>query len=296
MTAVDSLHRFVVEGSPVRGELVRLDSTWRAVLERHTYPAPVQAVLGECLAAVALLAATIKFEGTVTLQASGGGPLSLMVVEATHRRTLRALARFEAPLPDDADLPSLLGEGRLAITVDPGEGKEQYQGIVDVQGKTLADALQSYFERSEQLPTRLWLAAHDSRAAGLLLQRLPGEEQAMEEDADAWRRSQMLTDTVTARELLELEAKALLWRLYSQERIRLFSPEPWQFHCTCSRERVRTMLHALGPEELESILAEEGQVSVDCEFCSATYGFDEVDVGELLAGDTVASPSSTSKM
>ena len=280
----------------MRGELVRLDSTWRAVLERHNYPAPVQAVLGECLAAVALLAATIKFEGTITLQASGRGPLKLLVVEATHQRTMRALARFDAELSEDMDFSALLGEGRLAITVDPGAGKERYQGIVALEGNTLADALRGYFERSEQLPTRLWLAAHDSRAAGLLLRRLPGDELASEEDADAWRRSQILTETITTRELLELDPTALLWRLYSQEQIRLFSPEGWQFHCTCSRERVRTMLYGLGREELDSILAEEGKVSVDCEFCRATYGFDEVDVGELLAGDAVASPSSRSRM
>ena len=292
----DTLHRFLLEGLGIRGELVHLDATWRNVLARRNYPEPLRSVLGECLGATALLAATIKFDGTLTLQARGGrGPVSLLVVEATGTRTLRGLARF-GDLGEASVLPELVGDACLAITVDPGADADRYQGIVEVDEATLSAVIEQYFARSEQLPTRLWLACDGIAVAGLLLQKLPAGDAVAVDDterAEAWERSIMLADTVTERELLDLDAHTLLRRLFVTEGCRVFQPERWGFACTCSRERVRTTLQSLGRLECESILEDEGSVDVTCEFCGAGYGFDAVDVAELFAPGAVATPERT---
>ncbi len=278
MSDGDALQRFVIERSRVRGELVHLDATWRALLARSEYPEPVREVLGEALAAVALLAATVKSDGSMTLQMNGEGPLKLLVVQASRRTQLRGLARWEGSVRRGS-LNALLGSGRLAITIDPGEGRRRYQGIVDVARDSVAQVVGDYFDRSEQLPTRLWLACDARRAAGLLLQNLPGDSP----DEDAWRRSVHLASTVTRKELLALPAPRLLRRLFYEEDVRLFSGDPLYFRCGCSRERVRAMLTALGEGEVKSTLAEEGVISVRCEFCNAAYEFDAVDVEQLFA-------------
>jgi molecular chaperone Hsp33 len=280
----DSLRRFVLEGSAVRGELVRLDSAWRTLLAGQAYPTPVRTVLGEAVAAAALLAATIKFDGSLRLQFSGDGPLGLLLAEATGDRTVRGLARCSGPVATTA-LPGLVGEGRLHITIDPGEGGERYQSVVALAGETVAETLEDYFERSEQLPTRLWLAVDAERAAGLLLQHLPpARGMATEpEDADTWDRSTLLADTLTPAELLDLDPARLLHRLYHEEDVRLFSSERVLFGCRCSREKVVEMLRGLGPDEVRDIVAEQGSVSVRCEFCNAGYEFDAVDAELLFA-------------
>lgn len=292
----DTLHRFLLEGLGIRGELVHLDATWRSVLARRSYPEPLRSVLGECLGATALLAATIKFDGTLTLQARGRrGPVSLLVVEATGTRTLRGLARF-GDLGEASVLPELIGDACLALTVDPGADADRYQGIVEVDEATLSGVIEQYFARSEQLPTKLWLACDGAAVAGLLLQKLPGGDAVAVDDterAEAWERSIMLADTVTERELLDLDAHTLLRRLFVTEGCRVFQPERWGFACTCSRERVRTTLQSLGRIECESILEDEGTVDVTCEFCGACYGFDAVDVAELFACGVVAAPACT---
>ena len=292
----DTLHRFLLEGLGIRGELVHLDATWKSVLARRSYPEPLRSVLGECMGATALLAATIKLDGTLTLQARGGkGPVSLLVVEATGARTLRGLARFD-DLGEAAALPELVGDACLAITVDPGADADRYQGIVEVEESSLSGVIEHYFARSEQLPTRLWLACDGSAVAGLLLQKLPaGDAVAIDdtERAEAWERSIMLADTVTERELLHLDAHTLLRRLFVTEGCRVFQPERWGFACTCSRERVRTTLQSLGRSECESILEDEGAVDVTCEFCGASYGFDAVDVVGLFAPGAMAAPART---
>jgi molecular chaperone Hsp33 len=292
----DTLHRFLLEGLGIRGELVHLDATWRSVLARRSYPEPLRSVLGECLGATALLAATIKFDGTLTLQARGRrGPVSLLVVEATGTRTLRGLARF-GDLGEASVLPELIGDACLALTVDPGADADRYQGIVEVDEATLSGVIEQYFARSEQLPTKLWLACDGTAVAGLLLQKLPGGDAVAVDDterAEAWERSIMLADTVTERELLDLDAHTLLRRLFVTEGCRVFQPELWGFACTCSRDRVRTTLQSLGRSECESILEDEGVVDVTCEFCGASYGFDTVDVAELFAPGAVSGPLRT---
>lgn len=272
----DRLHRFIIERSNVRGKLIHLDATWQALLERNNYPAPVREVLGQALAATALLASTIKFDGSLILQTNSDGPLRMLVVQASSRRTLRGLAHWSGAV-DGLSFEQLVGDGRLAITIDPGKG-DRYQGIVALKGGSFAAVLQQYFLQSEQLPTRLWLAADASRAAGLLLQNLPGEER----DADAWERCAMLADTLSEQELLDLPAETLLRRLYHEEQVRLFRPEGVRFECGCSRERVGAVLISMGREELGLTLAEQDVVTVDCEFCAAAYTFDAVDIEQLI--------------
>lgn len=273
----DILHRFILETTNVRGEWVHLDATWQALLERYEYPPVVRELLGQALAAVALLSATIKFDGSLILQVTGSGPLNLLVVQASGHGTVRGLARWHSEVPA-GDLAAQFGDGRMVMTIDPGEGLDRYQGIVPLEGASLAEALQGYFTRSEQLPTRLWLAADGERAAGLLLQALPGERR----DPDAFNRAVILAETLRAPELLEWPVETLLHRLYHEEDVRLLEGSPVSFRCGCSRERVADMLRNLGRAEVESVLADEGVIEVHCEFCNAGYRFDAVDVEQLF--------------
>lgn len=276
----DTLQRFLFEGAPIRGEVAHLDATWRAVLDRHEYPPVLRTILGELMAAGALLAATLKFEGSIILQLQGKGPVQLIVVECTSEQTLRATAKWTGELDEDAGLGALLGAGRFVITLVPGEGKQGYQGIVEIDPAGVAASLEHYMQRSEQLDTRMWLAAGEGHAAGLLLQKLPEQE---EPDEDSWNRATQLAATLTAPELLALPARKLLHRLYHQEDIRLFEPRPVSFRCSCSSERVDSMLRMLGLAEVRSILAERDKVEVKCEFCNRAYHYDSVDAEQLFA-------------
>jgi molecular chaperone Hsp33 len=281
----DTLRRFVFENAPVRGEIVRLNATWRAVLERHAYPRVVRDTLGEYLAASALLSGTIKYDGSLTLQVQGSGPITLLIAECTSQRTLRGLAHWTGDVRP-GPLSELTGSGQVAITIDPGPEKERYQGIVELHGDTIAEALGHYLERSEQLSTRLWLGADSEIAAGLLLQKLPnGGRVYANEDDDLWNRAVQLASTITPEELIDLPPKELIRRLFHEEDVRLFESEPVSFRCGCSRERVRTMLRALGTDEVHDIIKERGSVSVTCEFCNQRYEFDAVDAEQLFAAD-----------
>lgn len=278
----DILQRFLFENAGVRGEVVQLDATWQAVLARHEYPPTVREVLGESMAAAALLAATLKLKGSIILQVQGEGPISLLVVECTAQGTLRGLAHWKGEVPA-TDLHGRFGDGRLVITVDPGEGMERYQGIVPLEGANLAEALDMYLTRSEQLATRLWLAADEKRAGGLLVQKLP--DTADEVDADAWNRVTTLGATITPAELLQLAPREVMHRLFHEEDLRVFDGEPVSFRCSCTRERVEGMLRRLGQEDLEALLREQGGVTVNCDFCNQRYLFDSVDVAQLFLDD-----------
>lgn len=266
----DTIQRFLFEHAPVRGEIVHLAATWRAVLERHDYPPAVRALLGEMMAAAALLTATLKFGGTLIMQIQGRGPVKLLVVECTSDHHMRATAKW-SQVPLSGTLADLVGDGRFAITLDPGQGRPGYQGVVELAGATIAAALEQYMLRSEQIETRLWLTAGDDCAAGLLLQKLPGAESA---DIDAWQRATTLAASLTAPELAAHDARELLRRLYAAEDIRIFEPRPVDFRCSCSRVRVTAMLRMLGRAEVEGIVTERGEVEINCEFCNQRYCFD----------------------
>lgn len=277
----DTLQRFLFEHAPVRGEIVHLDATWRAVLERHDYPPALRQALGELMAAAALLAATLKLKGSLILQIQGKGPVSLLVVECTGELSMRATARWEGELAD-AGLAALVGNGRCVITLDPKDGKQAYQGIVPLEGGSVAEILQQYMSRSEQLDTYLCLAANEHSAAGLLLQKLPEQSGA---DEDAWDRFGHLAATLKPDELLELPAGEILHRLFHEEDLRVFEPQIVHFRCSCSRQSVANMLRMLGSAEVHSILAEQGSIEIQCEFCNHHYSFDAVDAEQLFASD-----------
>jgi molecular chaperone Hsp33 len=276
----DTIQRFLFEHAPVRGEIVHLDGTWRAVLERHAYPPAVRALLGEMMAAAALLTATLKFGGTLIMQIQGSGPVKLLVVECTSDHHMRATAKW-SHVPPAGMLPDLVGDGKFAITLDPGQGRPGYQGVVALAGASVAAALEQYMLRSEQIDTRLWLTADGACAAGMLLQKLPERGGA---DDDAWPRATTLAASLTPQELAHFDSRELLRRLYSAEDIRVFKARPVYFRCACSRERVATMLRMLGRDEVRSIVAERGEVEVNCEFCNQRYAFDGGEAEQVFSG------------
>ncbi|MGM0915018.1 MAG: Hsp33 family molecular chaperone HslO [Pseudomonadota bacterium] len=280
----DQIQRFLFDNTNVRGELVTLEQAYSEVLDRHAYPPAVNHLLGELLAAVALLTDTVKLDGTLSIEVRGSGALALLMAESNPGGELRAIARMaeDAAIPgEDAGFRELVGEGQIMITLDPREG-HRYQGIVALDRDSLADCLADYFAQSEQLPTRLWLAADGRRAGGLLLQRMPDESQ--NQDLDAWERSVHLAATVKEEELLGLAPQELLQRLYHEETVRIFEPKALRFGCTCSRERIADALVTLGAEELRDVLAEQGGIETQCHFCHTRYAFSVEEVEALLAG------------
>jgi molecular chaperone Hsp33 len=287
----DLVRRFLFENSPVRGHLAYLDTAWHAVFEHHDYSPHVLDVLGQSIAAVSLIASTRKFDGTLTLQLQGPGAMHLLVAQCTHSFGVRGVARWNSDVKPGT-LLEMAGEGgRLTVTAESDDGSARYQGIVPLAGDTLSVCLESYFRDSEQLPTRIWLASTRTRAAGFLLQRLPGAVaggtragRGSDEDADeAWNRIERLASTLQTEELVNLPHTELLHRLFHEEDVRVFEPAPVFFRCRCSRERVAGILTSLGPAEVRSILAERGSVEVRCEFCNRAYRFDAVDTEHLFS-------------
>ncbi len=288
----DCLHRFVFEGLPIRGHLVHLDASWRALIEHRQYPPVIRDMLGQAVSASLLLAATIKFEGVLSLQLQGDGPVHLMLAQSTSGLGVRALARYREPGAEAVAGSAMFGAGNLTVTLENDDLSQRYQGIVPISGDRLAESLQLYFENSEQLPTRLWLHADEYGASGMLLQRLPQEDGPAV--GDAWRRVQLLGDTLSAAELSHLADTDILHRLFNEDDVRLFEPEPVFFRCRCSRERVAGMLRALGEQESRSVLRERGEMEVRCDFCNRAYRFDAVDVEQIFAppGATAAGAGS----
>jgi molecular chaperone Hsp33 len=287
MSGGDLLHRFLFERLPVRGHLVRLDASWRAAIEHHEYPRVVSDALGEAMAASVLMAGSLKFEGRLSLQFEGPGPVRLLLAQCSHRHAIRGVARHDELPAGGAGLASLFGGGQLAVTIEQAEGGDRYQGVVPLDQGRLAAGLEQYFERSEQLPSRIVLAATTDRAAGLLLQRIAGGDRgtpaSQAESDDAWRRIGLLTATLSPVELLDTPCDELLRRLFGEDDIRLFEGTPVFFQCSCSRERVAGILQALGAEEVHALLRERGDVEVRCEFCNRAWRFDAVDVGGLFS-------------
>ena len=283
MSQHDTLQRFLFDGIPVRGALVRMDSAWQEVVARHQYPPAIRHVLGQMLAASSLLAANLKFDGTLIMQLHGKGALRLAVAECTNDRTVRATARFDDGIAD-APLAELLGEGgTFVMTLEPKDG-EPWQGIVALEGDSIAAMLQNYMQRSEQLETHLVLACNDDTAAGLLLQRLPDGHG----DAEGWPHVKALAETLQQDELLQLDALDILYRLYHQDAVRIFDPAQVSFACNCSTERVGDMLKLLGGEEVAGVVLEQGSIEVGCEYCGQRYVFDDEDVNTLFGMDVVA--------
>ncbi|WP_428424234.1 Hsp33 family molecular chaperone HslO [Methylibium sp.] len=317
---MSELHKFIFEGLPVRGMLVRLTDAWTELLARRepaqAHPEPVRVLLGEMAAAGVLMQANIKFNGALVLQISGDGPVKLAVAEVQPDLALRATATVIGEVPAGARLEAMVnvgGQGRCAITLDPKDrfpGQQPYQGVVPLHGdrreplQQLSQVLEHYMLQSEQLDTKLILAANDRIAAGLLIQRLPVEGEgnlgARNEDEiglnEAYNRIAHLSATLTREELLTLDADTLLRRLFWEETVRRFEPLTGEraprFACSCSRERVIRMLQGLGREEFDGLIAERGLAEVGCEFCGIQYRFDAVDGGEVFTAPRDQPPAS----
>jgi molecular chaperone Hsp33 len=293
----DTLHRFLFERYPIRGHLVHLDAAWRALVEHREYPDAIRETLGEAVVASLLLAATIKFEGVLSLQLQGDGPMHLLLAQCTSGLGVRGLARYrDLGANGTHKINELIGDGNLTVTLETDEGAQRYQGIVPIEGERLAASLQAYFQNSEQLPTRLWLHADAQGASGMLLQKLPGSDSLPAADAaaieDAWRRVQLIADTLTPEELRTLADAEILHRLFNEDDLRLFEPSPVYFRCRCSRERVAGMLQGLGEAETRGVIAERGKVEVHCDFCNRAYVFDAVDVEQLFKAPVAADSGS----
>ncbi|EAS40799.1 Hsp33 family molecular chaperone HslO [Photobacterium profundum] len=276
----DNLYRYLFEGVSVRGELVQLGNTYQQIIASKEYPAPVQKLLGELLVATSLLTATLKFEGSITVQLQGDGPVRLAVINGDHEQKMRGVARWEGEVPTDGTIHDVIGKGHLVITITPTKG-ERYQGVVGLEGDTLAESLEGYFANSEQLKTRIILRTGEfegnAKAAGMLLQILP-DGQGQEGD---FEHLEQLTETVKNEELFSLDAQDVLYRLYHQEEVKLFDPQLVEFHCGCSRERSASAICSIERIEVEKIIADEGKISLHCDYCGTSYDFDSIDVAAL---------------
>lgn len=277
----DFLHRFELERAGVRGVFVRLAESWRHVRERADYPPVLADLLGRTLAASALFTGNIKFDGALSIQIKQAGPVGLLFAECGSDGRLRGLARWSGEIADSSSLFDAQPAPLLAITIDNRASGQRYQGLVPVEDTRLTALFEGYFERSEQLPTRVMLACGDGRCAGLMLQRLPGHVHA-EDDTDAWNRVGHLLASARERELLTLAPETLLYRLFHEEDVRLHAAKPLLFGCSCSRERVAGMLHSLGRAEAEAAVREDGVAEVTCEFCNTQYRFDRVDLEQVF--------------
>lgn len=279
------LNRYLFEDLSVRGELVQLDEAYQQIISSKEYPAAVQKLLGELLVSTTLLTATLKFEGSITIQLQGDGPVSLAVINGDHKQRIRGVARWEGDIADDAGLHDMMGKGHMVITIEPKVG-ERYQGVVGLEGDTLAEVLEGYFANSEQLKTRLWIRTGEfegkQHAAGMLIQVMPDGTGS----PDDFEHLEQLTDTVKDEELFTLEANELLYRLYNQDKVRLYEPQPVSFQCGCSRERSGAAIITVEKSEIYDILAEEGSVSLHCDYCGTTYTFDESEITELYTQAT----------
>lgn len=286
MASNDLIHRFLFETSDIRGEIATLADSYREVAANNQHlPRAIRQLLGEFLAAVTLLSGTLKFNGILTLQARGQGPLSLIMAECSHHKSVRAIARTDPDAdPTDlaaAGLPQLLGDAVLAIIIEPDRG-ERYQGLVPLEGDTLAACLEAYFERSEQLPTRFWLASNGDRCSGLMLQALPRQCASEDDNRAQWETASHLAATIKDEELLSLEHREVLYRLFNEVPVRLFEPAAVRFQCSCSRERSANALVAMGREEVEQLLTGQDMINIDCQFCNRSYAFGSSDLDQLF--------------
>jgi len=290
----DTLSKFMFDDATVRGELVEMHTPWQEILKHHHYPLPVRNLLGELTSAAALLCANLKFDGTMIMQIHGDGPVKLLVVECNQQLHIRSMAKMADDVIIGAtssvsELINAHGKGRFIITLDPNDksdGQQPYQGIVPIEGESVAEIIQNYMRQSEQLDTRLYLACDDQVSRGMLLQRLPfiggtaghDEQSAME----SWERAVILGSTLKTEELLNTDNATLMYRLFWEETLRLFDPQKIVFQCTCSRDKVSNMLVMLGKEEVHDALSTLGKLDINCEFCGKPYSFDVVDCAALF--------------
>jgi len=302
----DSLQRFTLENLHTRGEWVSLEETWQKIQATNNYPPAVRNVLGEALAAISLLAESLKFDGSLTLQIRGTQPVTMLVVQANSNAGVRGIAHWQGDIPDDTPFDQLFGSGSMVISVEntPKKGQqlgERYQSLVSLKSESLADCFKEYFAQSEQLKTQLWLAADDKRAAGLMLQSLPendsNDQQSDKEfdstKADSWTHATILAETIKQNELLTLDSNELLQRLYHDEVLRLYEPKTVKFECSCSQQKIEDTIFSLGEKEANEIILEQGNISINCEFCNTHYQLDSIDVKRLFSNVNIVNNEKT---
>ena len=284
----DVVMPFVFEALPIRGAIIQLHKSWRRMLLGHNYDQPVLETLGHSAAASALIAQSLKFDGSITLQINGNGPLAMLVMQCTSNLELRGMASA-GELEDDIAFSELVRKARCAITVDAGAMERPYQGIVEVSGDSLADSIEDYYERTAQIPTHLQLVSDRNCCGGILLQQMPGEQSPV---ADDWRRLGFLAGTLRVRDLADGLTPSLLGRLFAEDDLRVFRPREAQFRCRCSRRRSEDVLKLLGEADTRDLLAERGEIEVTCEYCGRTRTFDSIDISQLFTEPHVP-PSDT---
>jgi molecular chaperone Hsp33 len=281
MKSLDTRQRFLFDDTHIRGEITTLSESFKAIQQRQDYPPVITAILGEFLAAASLLSATLKFKGIVSIQAIGQGTITSIMAECSNNTQLRGIVRGDyQSIGDNENFKTLLGSATLAITIEP-EGRERYQGLVPMDKDSLSECLEYYFDQSEQLSTKIKLAADQHTAAGVLIQEMPhssNDEQAREN----WQHLSVLLESLKPEEQLELEHEEQLYRLFHEQKVRLFEPEKLQFFCSCSKARTAKMLVSLGADEVNQIIQEQGLIDVNCEFCDQHYQFDQSDIDEIF--------------
>jgi molecular chaperone Hsp33 len=286
MSYPNELNRYLFNDAHARGELVQLHSSFQAIIKNHNYPVAVENLLGELLSATCLLTATLKFEGDITVQLQGDGPLGYVSVNGNHQQQMRGIAKISQPTAATT-FSDLVGKGTMIITIRPEIG-EAYQGIVALEQETLAGCLEHYFAVSEQIPTKIWLFSDskEHRCAGTLVQLLPDGDGSVENKAKHetdFEHLCQLTNTLKAEEVFSLNAEAILYRLYHQEQVNIFEPQAVTYQCGCSVDKCLTAISQIPSSEIKAILVEQGKISMTCDYCLTTYDFNETDLQSFIS-------------
>jgi molecular chaperone Hsp33 len=275
MSEQDSIQRFIFEHAHIRGEIAHIESTYREIINQRPYPPMVKNLLGEAIISCLLMASSIKFEGSLNLQFEGDHRLSLLLVQCDHKLNIRAFARCTEGL-EVIDYATAFLQGKMVLTINQYNQTQNYQSMVPIESTSMSENLMQYFAQSEQIATRVWLAVNDDKAAGMLLQLMPGQDSLQREQF--WEYAIQLGQTVSEPELLDLDNQTLLYRLYNETDLRLFEPRTTRFKCRCTHEKMKQVITVLGEDDANKLLKEQGAVEVNCDFCNQKYTFDPIDV------------------
>lgn len=279
MAQNDFIQRFIFENAPVKGEIVHLETTFQDIINKKDYPPMVEQLLGEALISTLLIVSSIKFKGSLSLQFQGDQRLPLLLVQTDENLNIRACVRFQENLATEEYAESFL-TGKMALTITQDNQTQSYQSIVPIGSTSMAENLMFYFAQSEQISTKIWLAAESNRAAGIMLQLMPGG--TTEEREHFWEYAVQIGETITPQELINLNNETLLHRLYHEEDLRLFDKRNVRFQCRCSQEKMRQVLLAIGEKEARDIISEQGKIEVECDFCNKKYYMDIIDLEMLF--------------
>lgn len=279
MNESDTIQRFIFEHENIRGEIVHLEQTYKTIIAQRNYPPMVQNLLGEAIISCLLLASSIKFEGSLNLQFQGDKRLSLLLVQCDQDLNVRAFAQCTQAL-EIIDYAEAFLQGRMVMTINQHNQTQNYQSMVPIQSTSMSENLMNYFAQSEQIATRVWLAVNEDKAAGMLLQLMPGQDSVQREHF--WEYAVQLGQTVSEEELLLLDNQTLLYRLYNETDLRIFEPRKTRFQCRCNLDKMKQVLTILGEEEAKSLLEEQGAIDINCDFCNEKYSFDSIDVAMLF--------------